>query len=368
MANALQIEPIFTSTSSSSPTELADLVEYCHGDAVTTPFGRKRAADGHPLPYRVRFFELGNEQYNTRFVEQVQAMEARAATLGLNGTLTYIFPDNGGLRGKDIDAAKALGIDAQIAADIHVGAGGGLDQAAGLFASRTDFHQSAVNLETNVGTHTHARALQEAADLNAFFSAPPAMQKRVLVRTASFCTERSGHYDQFDQGIAFFLPNQTWLQPPGHVHAMIAKSRYLNARNVSLVAGRTANRTTAGTSFAGASLAGGGLSVSAQSSDGEESTVVRIVNPYAAPIGPSGMQNISVAVTLGKAMNCGACSVSVLAADSPDMANPSWAPDLVAPKAAPCALTDARTVTLAPLLPFSYSIVEFTGCHKGGTA
>jgi hypothetical protein len=38
---------------------------------------------------------------------------------------------------------------------------------------------------------------------------------RLKFRTASFCTERSGHYDAFDQGIAFFLPNMTWLQPPG---------------------------------------------------------------------------------------------------------------------------------------------------------
>jgi hypothetical protein len=88
----------------------------------------------------------------------------RVASLDLNGTLRYIFPDNGGLnaiRGNqrqseairdncglnadDVMKAKALGIDAQIAAEIHVGAGGGLDEAAHLFARHTDFHQSAVN-------------------------------------------------------------------------------------------------------------------------------------------------------------------------------------------------------------------------------
>ena len=41
--------------------------------------------------------------------------------------------------------------------------------------------------------------------------------------------ERSGHYDAFDQGIAFFLPNQTWLQPPGQVHAMLAAHAQPNA-------------------------------------------------------------------------------------------------------------------------------------------
>jgi hypothetical protein len=45
--------------------------------------------------------------------------------------------------------AKALGIDAQIAAEIHVGSGGGLDEAAHLFARHPDFHQSAVNRRRN---------------------------------------------------------------------------------------------------------------------------------------------------------------------------------------------------------------------------
>ena len=29
---------------------------------------------------------------------------------------------------------------------------------------------------------------------------------RLKFRTASFCNERSGHFDAFDQGISFFLP------------------------------------------------------------------------------------------------------------------------------------------------------------------
>ena len=41
------------------------------------------------------------------------------------------------------------------------------------------------------------------------------------VRTASFCFARSGYSGQFDQGIALYLPNMSWLQPPGYVHKMI---------------------------------------------------------------------------------------------------------------------------------------------------
>ena len=78
--------------------------------------GRKRAADGHPDQYQLKYIELGcasssaelsrnalvrlatpldtskalpslrrlgrNEQYNNQFVSQVQAMEARAKQVG----------------------------------------------------------------------------------------------------------------------------------------------------------------------------------------------------------------------------------------------------------------------------------------------
>lgn len=47
MCNALGIEPVITTTETSSAEEFADLVEYCHGDS-TTPLGKKRIADGHP--------------------------------------------------------------------------------------------------------------------------------------------------------------------------------------------------------------------------------------------------------------------------------------------------------------------------------
>ena len=47
--------------------------------------------------------------------------------------------------------AKALGIGAQIAAEIQVGSGGGLDEAAHLFARHPDFHQSAVNRRRGYG-------------------------------------------------------------------------------------------------------------------------------------------------------------------------------------------------------------------------
>lgn len=43
--------------------EAMDAIEYCNGD-VTTEWGAKRAANGHPEPFNLRLIEIGNENYN----------------------------------------------------------------------------------------------------------------------------------------------------------------------------------------------------------------------------------------------------------------------------------------------------------------
>ena len=112
-----------------APSAFADLVEYCYGGANTT-WGATRISDGHPQPYEIRYFEvsckdfdgacfpwllyvsgtfepghgldadgcwcgqLGNEQYNAQFPQQVAAMEAKAKQLGRGGQLYYMNPNN----------------------------------------------------------------------------------------------------------------------------------------------------------------------------------------------------------------------------------------------------------------------------------
>ena len=352
MTMALGIEPILTTTSSSTPAELADLVEYCWGNA-STPMGAKRAADGHAAPYTVKYFELGNEQHNEQFVAQVAAMEARARTLGLGGTLTYIFPSNDGLTADEVNAAKASGVAAgQIATDVHVGADGAIGKALDLFAryDAQGWAGAAINQETNAGTHNHARALAEAADLNAFFSANASVQNRLLGRTASFCTSRSGHFDAFDQGISFFLPNASWLQPPGHVHAMIAATAQPNALGVRL-------------GGVGAGGGGAGVSASAQASDDGSTVAVRVVYPLSSPVGPPGVNtSVDLRVSLGAGGRCAKCSAKGLWAADASLANPSWAVDLVAPRELACGMgSDGRSAAL-DLPELSYVVVEFTGC------
>ena len=51
---------------------------------------------------------------------------------------------------------------------------------------------------------------------------------RLAIRCASFCTGRwrgvSNATIGQDQELVSFLPNMSWLQPPGHLHAMLASS------------------------------------------------------------------------------------------------------------------------------------------------
>jgi alpha-N-arabinofuranosidase len=59
----LGVEPyLCVDTGYGSPREGAELVEYCNGSA-TTRMGAMRAANGHPEPYKVKYWNIGNEMY-----------------------------------------------------------------------------------------------------------------------------------------------------------------------------------------------------------------------------------------------------------------------------------------------------------------
>jgi alpha-N-arabinofuranosidase len=78
-----------------TPEEAAAWVEYCNGPA-TSKYGAMRAANGHPEPYRVKLWELGNEiwgdwvrghsdaaTYARHYVRYAQAMRAVDPTIQL---------------------------------------------------------------------------------------------------------------------------------------------------------------------------------------------------------------------------------------------------------------------------------------------
>jgi alpha-N-arabinofuranosidase len=54
------VAPLICLSFSDGPQNAADLVEYCNGGAQTG-WGAKRAANGHPAPYGVKYWQIGNE-------------------------------------------------------------------------------------------------------------------------------------------------------------------------------------------------------------------------------------------------------------------------------------------------------------------
>jgi alpha-N-arabinofuranosidase len=53
-------EPLICLSFSDGAQSAGDLVEYCNGGA-DTPWGARRAANGHPAPYHVKYWQVGNE-------------------------------------------------------------------------------------------------------------------------------------------------------------------------------------------------------------------------------------------------------------------------------------------------------------------
>jgi alpha-L-arabinofuranosidase len=78
-------EPLICVSFADGASNAHDLAEYCNG-GTDTVWGARRAANGHPAPYRVKFWEIGNEINgdDQNYIDQFPAFIAaiRSATPG----------------------------------------------------------------------------------------------------------------------------------------------------------------------------------------------------------------------------------------------------------------------------------------------
>ncbi len=298
----------------------------------------------HPHPHR--------RLYNPAFVDQVVAMEQAAAKVGMAGKLVYLFPGNEGLNSTDRARAKSLLSEealTRIAVDCHVGGGGGVECAEAAFENDPTFPQTSANCETNAFMYDMERALEEATDLQDWWGAPPQVASRLRGRMASFCFERSGHFDLHnDQGLSFFLPNGTWLQPPGWVKAMVGSTTM--AAGAAGVLGAPTTWQTPGLQA---------VSLSAQkAADGSALLILAANTNYNA-----SWVNITVA---GMAVRCDNVTAVTLSAPTLDAANPAGDPFLVSPVVSTLNLgpgTGGGNVTLPP---YSFSVLVFEAAEGEG--
>jgi hypothetical protein len=225
-----------------SPQDMADFIEYVNGDAET-PWGKKRVADGHPQPYRLKHLELGNEEavnedYWKKFQPMAEAIWAKDPSITLVvGDFAYgkviedPFKFEGGAvvnsmatHKKILELARARGREVWF--DIHVWTDHP-PEPSGMKPERSFIDQlgklapganyKVVFFEYNSGNHRMKRALSDAlATLEA-----ERIGSLMPIACVANCLQPDGQNDNgWDQGMLFLNPEKVWLQPPGFLVKM----------------------------------------------------------------------------------------------------------------------------------------------------
>lgn len=228
-----------------TPQDMLDFLEYANGP-VDSPWGRKRAADGHPKPYRLRYIELGNEEavneaYWQKFRPIAEALWARDRDLTLvvgdfayNQVIEDPFHFEGGAAVNSLATHKQLLEFAkqhgrELWFDIHVWteqppAPNGLRVEQSYIEQLQklvpDAKFQVAIFEFNANNHALKRALSNATAMNAV----QRLARHIPVACSANCLQPDGQNDNgWDQGLLFLNPSSTWLQPPGDVIRMVAR-------------------------------------------------------------------------------------------------------------------------------------------------
>jgi alpha-L-arabinofuranosidase len=308
---AAGFEPVVTINIEETPGDAADLVEYLNGDA-TTEWGKKRAENGHPEPYAVKYLQIGNEEgtndyYLERFLLLYDAMRPKDASV------SYIIgawwePENP-VSKRIVQTAG----DKAALWDLHVG---GDDPREGkrvdaMIARMRRLLQEwkpgtklrACILEENGGRHNVARALGHASIVNA-------AQRHgdfIAIQCPANCLQAWKQNDNgWDQGQLFYTPSTVWGMPPYYAQQMAS------AAHQPL---RVASESTS---------PGDDLDLTAARDEGGKTLVLKVVNagdrPHRAAISIRGMKSLSP--------RAGASTLS----GNLDAVNPPDDPERIAPR------------------------------------
>jgi hypothetical protein len=229
-----------------TPRDMADFIEYANG-AADSEWGRKRAADGHPKTYGLKYVEIGNEEsvndrYYEKFKNIAEAIWAKDPAIilvagdfayhrkiedpfkfsGADGHITSLSAHQ-----KILQLAKEHGREVWF--DVHVGTDGPTPDStlAGTFSFIDALDKIAngtkhkvVVFELNANNHSQRRALANALALNAI-----QRDGRLPMTSSANCLQPDGQNDNgWDQGLLFLNPSQVWVQPPGYVTQMFSQN------------------------------------------------------------------------------------------------------------------------------------------------
>ena len=229
---AAGFEPAFAINVEETPEDVADMVAYLTGDASTAG-GRRRAAAGHPAPYKLHYIEIGNEEviwgdkledyehYCERFNILYNAIHAKNPSIQLVCAAWW--------RPASAHMEKVFrAINGKAARwDLHTDAD---DPAAGRTVDRTLqrmqelFMQWDPNttlkcavFEENGGLHDLQRALGHATTLNAIRRHGDFVLTSCPANALQPYREND---NDWDQGQLFFTSSQVWGMPPFYAQQM----------------------------------------------------------------------------------------------------------------------------------------------------
>jgi alpha-L-arabinofuranosidase len=230
-----------------SPQDMADFVEYANGGR-DTPWGGRRAADGHPQPYALRYLQLGNEErvdgaYFDRFRPLAQAIWSKDPNVIIVvGDFVYdhVIDDADHVTGaasgisnldghrKILQLAKEAG--QEIDFDVHIGTDGphasGSQRALASYVAALDrladgARHHVVVFEFNSGNHAFRRALGNAGAINLI----ERLAGSVTIAASANCLQVDRQNDNdWNQGLLFMNPCRVWPQPPYFVTQMVSRN------------------------------------------------------------------------------------------------------------------------------------------------
>lgn len=233
---ATKITPCFAVNIYETAEDMADMVEYLNGDA-RTEWGGKRARNGHPKPYGVKYIEIGNEEVifngdsQKAYEEYVTRFEVlQAAMKKKDGALKFIQAAWWRPESQHMEYVfKALNGKADYW-DLHVG---GDDPMAGLETDKQltfmiqkfrswdpNTKMQIAVFEENGSKHGIQRALGHATNLNAIRK----HSEYVLTSSPANALQPYLQNDNdWDQGQIFFTPDRVWGMPPYYSQQMQAQ-------------------------------------------------------------------------------------------------------------------------------------------------
>ena len=227
------------------PQDMADFVEYVNGPAESE-WGRRRVADGHPDPFRLKYLQLGNEEavneaYWQKFKPLVEAIWSRDPDIipivgdfayGKHITDPYNFPGAPHIKSlaahkQILDFARSQGKPVWF--DVHIWNDGPRDADPQIevlqelidwlekLGQGADFRVCV--FEENAGNHLWRRGLAHARTVNRL----QRLGEKVPIVCAANGLQPDGQNDNgWDQGLYFLSPSHVWMQPSAYVTQMLA--------------------------------------------------------------------------------------------------------------------------------------------------